>query len=190
MLDDILRHDHIQWHPQLVRYNTNLWTYYRTWPYCRFWPNYQMSECFHGTLQRVWLANRGRLLLRTPGSIPFWTCVCSNVEILNLSYLRTFWVSSIPRYFYFAYQSFLKSDGSRVSYGLRSKGTGVNWMAAYKRALIVLYLIVVCPDPHPIGLFVGFPQPLDLSSLTVYAEHSLLLRMSLDIWHINSSDRF
>ena len=30
-------------------------------------------------------------------------CICSNVEMfLNLSYLRTFWVSDIPRYFYFA----------------------------------------------------------------------------------------
>ena len=30
-------------------------------------------------LQRVRLANRGRLLLRTPGPIPFGTCTCSNV---------------------------------------------------------------------------------------------------------------
>ena len=27
------------------------------------------------------LANRGRLLLRTPGHVPFGTCICSNVEI-------------------------------------------------------------------------------------------------------------
>ena len=38
MLHDILGHDHIQWHPQLIRYNTNLRTYYRTGPY------YQISE--------------------------------------------------------------------------------------------------------------------------------------------------
>ena len=37
---------------------------------------------FHGALQRVWLANRGRLLLRTPGPVPFGTCICSNVEII------------------------------------------------------------------------------------------------------------
>ena len=37
---------------------------------------------FHGTLQRVRLANRGRLLLRTPGPVPFGTCVCSNVETI------------------------------------------------------------------------------------------------------------
>ena len=36
----------------------------------------------HGTLQRVLLANRGRLLLRTPGPVPFGTCICSNVETL------------------------------------------------------------------------------------------------------------
>ena len=28
-------------------------------------------------LQRVRLANRGRLLLRTPGPVPFGTCICS-----------------------------------------------------------------------------------------------------------------
>ena len=32
---------------------------------------------FHRTLQRVRLANRGRLLLRTPGPVPFGTCICS-----------------------------------------------------------------------------------------------------------------
>ena len=41
---------------------------------------------FHRTLQRVRLANRGRLLLRTPGPVTFGTCVCSNVEtILSLT---------------------------------------------------------------------------------------------------------
>ena len=30
MLHDILGHDHIQWHPQLIRHYTNLRTYYRT----------------------------------------------------------------------------------------------------------------------------------------------------------------
>ena len=28
------------------------------------------------------LANRGRLLLRTPDPVPFWTCICSNVETI------------------------------------------------------------------------------------------------------------
>ena len=35
---------------------------------------------FHRTLQRMRLANRGRLLLRTPGPVPFGTCICSNIE--------------------------------------------------------------------------------------------------------------
>ena len=33
-------------------------------------------------LQRVQLANRGRLLLRTPGPVLFGTCICSNVETI------------------------------------------------------------------------------------------------------------
>ena len=36
MLHDILGHDHIQWHPQLIRHYTNLRTYYRTGLYYRF----------------------------------------------------------------------------------------------------------------------------------------------------------
>ena len=107
MLHDILGHDHIQWHPQLIRHHTNLRTYYRTgllpgtwshlWfagvrecpPWCSIvgatvtvhqffrilhllpiltlWPNF---GGFHRTLQRVRLANRGRLLHRTPGPVP------------------------------------------------------------------------------------------------------------------------
>ena len=37
---------------------------------------------FHRTLQWVRLANRGRLLLRTPGPVPFGTCICSNVKTI------------------------------------------------------------------------------------------------------------
>ena len=37
---------------------------------------------FHRTLQRMRLANRGRLLLRTPGPVPFGTCICSYVETI------------------------------------------------------------------------------------------------------------
>ena len=37
---------------------------------------------FHRTLQRVRLANRGRLLLRTPGPVPLGNCICSNVETI------------------------------------------------------------------------------------------------------------
>ena len=44
---------------------------------------------FHRTLKRVQLANRGRLLLRTPCPVPFGTCICSNVET-NLSWICHF----------------------------------------------------------------------------------------------------
>ena len=37
---------------------------------------------FYRTLQRVRLANRERLLLRTPGPVIFGTCICSNVETI------------------------------------------------------------------------------------------------------------
>ena len=37
---------------------------------------------FHRTLQRLRLANRGRLHLRTPGPVPFGTCICSNAETI------------------------------------------------------------------------------------------------------------
>ena len=37
---------------------------------------------FHRTVQRVRLANRGRLLLRTPSLVPFGTCIGSNVETI------------------------------------------------------------------------------------------------------------
>ena len=59
MAYDILGHDHIQWHPQLIRHYQNLWTYYQIGPNNRFWPYYQFSGCFHETLQRVQLDNSG-----------------------------------------------------------------------------------------------------------------------------------
>ena len=37
---------------------------------------------FHRTLQRVRHANRGHLLLQTPGPVSFGTCLCSNVETI------------------------------------------------------------------------------------------------------------
>ena len=109
MLHDILGHDHEQWHPQLIRHNTNLWTYYRNWHYSWFWPHNQISVGFHRTLQWVRLANRGRLLPRTPGPVSFGTCICSNLKT-NFSWAcRVFgiYISNIPRYFYFAFLSWM-----------------------------------------------------------------------------------
>ena len=82
MLHDILGHDHIQWHTQLIWHYTNLRTYYQ---FANLLPNLTLLPNFagfHRTLQRVRLANRGRLLLRTPGPVPFGTCICSNVETI------------------------------------------------------------------------------------------------------------
>ena len=43
----------------------------------------QIREVSIEHLQRVRLANRGRLLLRTPGPVPLGTCICSNVETIH-----------------------------------------------------------------------------------------------------------
>ena len=51
MLNDILWPGHIQWQPLTDQ------TLYRTRPFTEFW---------------VWHADRGRLLLRTPGPLPLW----------------------------------------------------------------------------------------------------------------------
>ena len=81
MLHDILGHDHIQWHPQLIRYYSicDLITELDFITDLTLLPNF---GGFHRTLQRVRLANRGRLLLRTPGPVPYGTCICSNVETI------------------------------------------------------------------------------------------------------------
>ena len=73
-----------------------------TVPYCRFWSYYQIPGGFYlEHLQRARLANRGRLLLRTPGPVPFWTWICSNVETIFswTCHVSGLWVSNIPRYF-------------------------------------------------------------------------------------------
>ena len=92
---------------------TNLLTYYRTGPYYRLWPHYLISGGFHRTLQRVRLANKGCFLLRTPGPVPFGTCICSNVETIfsGACHVYGLWISNIRRYFYFTLRcSILKSQ--------------------------------------------------------------------------------
>ena len=40
-------------------------------------------------LQRVWHASRERLLLRTPGPVPFGICKCSIVETTDIQSCNT-----------------------------------------------------------------------------------------------------
>ena len=54
--------------------------WYRTVTYYRLWPYYQIPGGFREYLYRMRLANRGRLLLRTPVPVTYWTCICSNVK--------------------------------------------------------------------------------------------------------------
>ena len=72
MLHDILDGDHLQWHPPLIRHYTNVWPYYWSWPYYRIWLFTLLREVSIEHLQRVRHANRGRLLLLTPGPVPLW----------------------------------------------------------------------------------------------------------------------
>ena len=81
MLHDILGHDHIQWHPN--------WS--DITPICELITELDLIidsdlitkfRMLHRTLQWVRLANRGRLLLRTPGTVQFGTCIWSNVETI------------------------------------------------------------------------------------------------------------
>ena len=58
MLNDILWPDHIQWQPPTDQ------TLYRTRPFAEFW----VVSIEH--LRWMWHADRGRLLLRTPGPVP------------------------------------------------------------------------------------------------------------------------
>ena len=69
--------------------------------------------------------------------------------------------------------------------------TDISWCTLYKKAVATtkcVYRTLPKPsqrrqgtDPRPFWLFVGTPSALDLSSLTVWTEHSLLWRMSLDL---------
>ena len=82
MLQDILGHDHIQWHPQLIRHYTNLRTYYRAVPYYRFWPYYQTLEvsiehCNGCGMPTEDAYSSGHLVLSH-----FGNCICSNIETI------------------------------------------------------------------------------------------------------------
>ena len=67
MLHDILGYDNIQWQPPLIRHFTKSWHCYQTRRYYRFWRHDLIQGVSKGYLEQVQLANRGCLLLRTPG---------------------------------------------------------------------------------------------------------------------------
>ena len=87
MLNDILYLDHVQWQSPTYQ------TLYRTRPFIEFW------EVFIEHLRRVWHADRGCLLLRTPGP-PLWDLhmfyLLRPTLFPNLSLF--FW-TMLPKYF-------------------------------------------------------------------------------------------
>ena len=78
-------------HPLTLRKSfSNLWIWNLTCIYAYiivkfgqlFVISWKVGIYFHGTLQRMRIANRGHLPLRTPGPVPFGTCICSNIETI------------------------------------------------------------------------------------------------------------
>ena len=116
MLHDILGHDHIQWHPQLIRHYANLWIYYRTWLYYRFWPYYQIPGGSQRSLQRVLLANRRRLLL-VLSHLGFAFGLMFRPFSLDLVILSDFEILNSPWYFCFA----LRKSKCRLNISLAVK---------------------------------------------------------------------
>ena len=94
--------DIIHW----FRHFTKSWPGYQTGPYHRFWCYYRIPGSFHRTFASGVASQQ-----RTPTPPDTWSCRiwdlnlfwCWDNSFLNLSCLRTFWVSNIPRYFYFAW---------------------------------------------------------------------------------------
>ena len=75
MLNDIVWPDHMQWQPPTDQ------PLYRTRPFTEFW----VVSIEH--LRRVWHADRGRLLLRTPSLVPFGLAYVLLVEDQSFSEL-------------------------------------------------------------------------------------------------------
>ena len=86
MLNDILWPDHIQWQPPTDK---NL---YRTRPFTKFW------VVSIGHLQREWHADRGRLLLRTPGPVPLGLVYVLLVETNPFTNLSLFYRTMLFEY--------------------------------------------------------------------------------------------
>ena len=90
MLNDILWTDHIQWQTPTDQ------TLYRTRLFTEFW----VVSIEH--LRRVWHADRGRLLLRTPGPVPLGLhmfYLLRPILFRTCRYFTGLCSSNIPRYF-------------------------------------------------------------------------------------------
>ena len=92
ILNYILWHDHIQWQPPTDQ------TLYRTRPFTEFW----VVSIEH--LRRAWHADRGCLLLRTPGPVPsLWDLhmfyLLRPILFWTYRYVTGLCSSNIPRYF-------------------------------------------------------------------------------------------
>ena len=85
MLNDILWPGHIHWQPPTDQ------TLYRTWLLTEYW----VVSIKH--LRRVWHADKGRLLLRTPGPVPFGTCICSTCWDQSFSRIWRFFPDYVLR---------------------------------------------------------------------------------------------
>ena len=79
MLHEILGNDYVQCRPPF-HFIKSL-PCYRTGPYYRFWRYYLIPGGFHRTFATDAASHRGHLLFRTPGFVPFGTCICSNETI-------------------------------------------------------------------------------------------------------------
>ena len=68
----------------------------------------RFPEVFMEHLQRLRLANSGRLLLRTPGPVPLGNCICSYIETSPswTCHVSGLWVTNICWYFCFASMHF------------------------------------------------------------------------------------
>ena len=86
MLNDILWPDHIQWQPPTDQ------TLYRARPFTEFW----VVSIEH--LRRVWHADRGRLLLRTPGPVPLGLAYVLLVETNPFPNLSLFYQTMLFEY--------------------------------------------------------------------------------------------
>ena len=112
MLNDILWPDHIQWQPPTDQ------TLYRTRPFTEFW----VVSIEH--LRRVWHADRGRLLLWTPGPVPLGLAYVLLVEtnpFPNLSlFYRTMlfeYPSVLSRFCFWDLFGFCVSENGNARYG-------------------------------------------------------------------------